>query len=397
MRTSMQCFFILLILVHCSLLLHAQNSSIDSLKKVLLSQKEDTNKVNTLSELSRQLLFHEGDTSAMQKANEALSISEKINFTNGKGKAHFNIGQIYEFRNKNFPEARKNYYTAIKYFNESNDKNNMASAYLSIMSTYNGEGNIPLALENIYKALKLFEETGNKEGLAGSYLALSSNNELQKDYHEALKYSFLSLKMYDSINNKVGGAYANEQLGKIYFELENYKEALKRDSLALEIYYKEQDKALSAFVLKNIGNIYEKQGIAAYAAGDKNEAKNRFDESLNKYLRAIKLLEEAGIPSAYFYTDIGKLFIRSGDLAKAKFYLEKSLNFYKENKDNESLAQVFIGLAELDSANRNFAQAYEHYSCISPIGIAPSKRKALKSRSKLKCSMSLIKKRLPQK
>src|SRR4051812_27170884 len=50
---------------------------IDSLKKVLQTQKEDTNKVNTLNELSRNLVKSEQSESAFQYANNALLLAEK--------------------------------------------------------------------------------------------------------------------------------------------------------------------------------------------------------------------------------------------------------------------------------------------------------------------------------
>src|SRR5689334_750902 len=60
---------------------------IDSLKKVLQAQGEDTKKVNTLIELSRNLVRNEQVESAFQYANNASLLADKIDFSEGKGKA----------------------------------------------------------------------------------------------------------------------------------------------------------------------------------------------------------------------------------------------------------------------------------------------------------------------
>jgi two-component system NtrC family sensor kinase len=351
--------FLILVFIFYGWCAFPQNSTIDSLKKVLLTQKEDTNKVNTLNELSINFFNNVDYKNAMQKAKEALTLSGKINFINGKGAAFQNIGLIYEFQNNNLPEARKNYYLAIKYYEESGSKNKTANEFLRIASSYNQEANSSRSVENIYLALKLFEETGDKEGLAQCYLMLGGNNFYQKEYPGALKNLFSALKISEEIGNKDNIAAANSILGNVYIALGNYEEALKRDSLALKN-YGPQD----AGILRSIGQIYEKQGSIAYAAGDKINSKNKFNESLNKYLSAIKSIE-GGIGAkgwiADTYTDIATLFIKLNDLSKAKFYLEKSLNFFNQNKINLNGEHVYMALAKLDSARGDFTEAYKHY------------------------------------
>ena len=57
-----------------------QNKTIDSLKALLPTQKEDTNKVNILNEISKALTQNHNYTNAIAYANEALSLSAEINF-----------------------------------------------------------------------------------------------------------------------------------------------------------------------------------------------------------------------------------------------------------------------------------------------------------------------------
>src|SRR6476660_9478075 len=80
---------------------------IDSLKKVLQIQKEDTNKVNTLNELSESTngFFYVKDYHvSLQFANSALILSNKLNYIKGKGRSLQNIANVYSNNNK-FVEA----------------------------------------------------------------------------------------------------------------------------------------------------------------------------------------------------------------------------------------------------------------------------------------------------
>jgi len=78
----------------------------DSLKKILQAQKEDTNKVNTLNGLSRNLVTRDPE-SALQYANNALLLAEKIDFREGKGKTLSLIASIYGGQ-KNYPASLVN-------------------------------------------------------------------------------------------------------------------------------------------------------------------------------------------------------------------------------------------------------------------------------------------------
>lgn len=65
----------------------SDSPKMDSLKKVLLTEKEDTNKVNTLLELGKYY-FNEFDVeNSSVYTNLALHLSQKLNFKKGEGYA----------------------------------------------------------------------------------------------------------------------------------------------------------------------------------------------------------------------------------------------------------------------------------------------------------------------
>src|SRR3989442_14926637 len=128
--------FLTAVLILYSSTTYAQNNIIDSLKKVLQMEKEDSNKVNTLNELSKKLWYPKFDyKNALQNAEEALSLAEKINFKKGEGNAYVCIGSAYEGKDNSL-EALKNYFAAKKIFEETGDKRWCEEIDVTIGSLY---------------------------------------------------------------------------------------------------------------------------------------------------------------------------------------------------------------------------------------------------------------------
>src|SRR5437588_481656 len=95
--------FILCAITLCGFRAYAQNNNgsaslttrIDSLKKVLLTAKEDTNKVNVLNGLAWELKNSNLDTGIII-STQALGIAEKIKFEIGIGKTNHQLGIFYK-------------------------------------------------------------------------------------------------------------------------------------------------------------------------------------------------------------------------------------------------------------------------------------------------------------
>src|SRR4051812_31279776 len=116
---------LLILLFAFSFNLYAQSDSvkIDSLKKILQTQKEDSNKVNTLNELSIAFSQTSDVKKSRQNAIEALALSEKINFEKGSANAHSLIGYSYMFSpDQNYIQALKSFNEALKIRIKINDK-----------------------------------------------------------------------------------------------------------------------------------------------------------------------------------------------------------------------------------------------------------------------------------
>src|SRR5881392_206686 len=91
-RIFREFIFLLFVFLLHSFSAATQNNIIDSLQKVLLTQKEDTNKVNTLNELASELNKKSDYTNSLPYAKAALVLSEKKSFKKGTAFANKNLG-----------------------------------------------------------------------------------------------------------------------------------------------------------------------------------------------------------------------------------------------------------------------------------------------------------------
>ena len=146
-------YFLLLLTVSCfHFPLPAQQNvpaqaGVDSLQNILLTAKEDTNKVNTLNNLAWEFRNTDEYENSVNCAKEAFILSDNINYKKGKAKSLNIIGVVYMDQG-NYSEALKNHYASLKIREEIGDKRGMANSYNNIGIIYDDQGNYPEALKN---------------------------------------------------------------------------------------------------------------------------------------------------------------------------------------------------------------------------------------------------------
>jgi len=87
MNNSIRNIILSLFFILYSFAAYTQNKAIDSLQKMLAIEKEDTNKVNTMLELSHEFDNINDDKNSILYGNESLLLAEKIGFEKGKANA----------------------------------------------------------------------------------------------------------------------------------------------------------------------------------------------------------------------------------------------------------------------------------------------------------------------
>ena len=387
-------FFLFLLSPSC---LFTQSNKIDSLKKVLFACKEDSNKVNVIRELNRQLIKSGDYIVSMQYAKDGLKLAEKINYKIGIGDAYSTIGKIYFFSG-NYPTALDNHSHALKIRIEIKDSIGIAASYNNIGIIYAMQGNNDAALKNYFLSLGIKERNGDKEGAANGYHNIGIIYDEQGNYPEALKNHFKSLKISESIDDQQGIATSYMNIGIIYSEQNNQQEALEYNFKAAKINEEINDMRSLADTYNNIGTFYmnqnnytdatkyhelalkirneigDKSGIATSYSnlGALKYFQHDYPQSLKFHLQSLKIREEIGdkegtassnTSSGQVYTSLGK-FSSSSKINlfnKADEYLNKGLKIAKELNNKDDIREAYFGLCELDSVMGNFKKEFEDY------------------------------------
>src|SRR6185437_2678455 len=116
----------------------AQNSKIDSIKKVISAAKVDSLKVNSLISLSKEFL----SISPQETINYAITardLAQKADFKSGLAYAYKNIGIAY-FTLGNYVGSLENYNHSLAVFDSLKDKSGVANILSNEGAVYFDQG-----------------------------------------------------------------------------------------------------------------------------------------------------------------------------------------------------------------------------------------------------------------
>ncbi|MBN2757825.1 MAG: tetratricopeptide repeat protein [Bacteroidales bacterium] len=138
-------------------ILLAQKDSLEKIEKSINNYKEnDTNKINLLIRAAIEFSENENPKSLFY-AQEALKLSNELEFEKGKAKSLFLIADYYN--------NKSDYSTALEYFLQSlviyeklNIRSEVANCFKNIGLTYNYLGNLPKSLENYENCFEINKE-----------------------------------------------------------------------------------------------------------------------------------------------------------------------------------------------------------------------------------------------
>ncbi|HEX7415497.1 MAG TPA: tetratricopeptide repeat protein [Bacteroidia bacterium] len=231
----------------------AQN--IDSIQQALKTAKEDTNKVNTLNKLSRQLNNTGEHEKSLKYAKEAIAISEKLSFVKGEANGYKNIGNIY-INQSNYPQALEYYLLSLKAFEKIDDKSGIGKSYGNLGNVWQYQADYPRALEYYLQSLKYFEAIGDKQLIASSYNNIGEAYRQQFMCAQALEYDLKALKIRQDMGDKQGMGNCYNNIGIIYKQQRDYTKALAYYSKALKIREAIKDKQGMGGGFNNMASLY---------------------------------------------------------------------------------------------------------------------------------------------
>ncbi|HKB43701.1 MAG TPA: ATP-binding protein [Chitinophagaceae bacterium] len=291
--------FILFLL--CSYAAYTQVPGLDSVKKVLQTEKEDTNKVNTLLQLAGYYGGSHADT-GVTYAQQALDLAEKLNFEIG-----------------------------------------ILSAEGALSWSLSNSGNYPLALDYAFKTLSLAKKM-NRPAVPWAYSMVFYNYYYLGEYNTTLKYTREAVQLCDTVWEIYFGW---RDLALVFHKLNEPDSAM--------LYAK---KAYQRFKSTGTGNI-------SNVLGDAYAGKGNYDSALFFYRNGIPVAQKQYNKPELIdcYNNIAGVY-KATNLDSATWYSKKVLDEKIEKsyplgllKATNMLADIYQSQNKPDSALKYLREA----------------------------------------
>ncbi len=331
----------------------AQNIKTDSLKALIEIAVDDTNKVNSIIDLS-QIICRSDPNQSIEFAIKAMELAEKLNYQKGVAYALKYIGMGYYFQG-DYIQTINFWQQSLNIFELMGDKQGESNMLNNLGAINNNEGDDSRALELYLNSLKVSEEIGDTLRIVTAMINIGLVYLKKPNTHnKALEYYLKALPLSEKINDLDAIGTAAVNLGEIYYENEDYTIALSYFEKSLNA-YKNSSSGNVPYTIINIGKVYAKKGefetaikfqIEAYEMAKKLDAKLEMAQSL------------LGLADTYLLKEDYKMALTSYEEAKS-IATEIGLNY--------ELRDSYKGLAQTFAHQLNYKNAYKYQSLLTDI------------------------------
>lgn len=343
--------YILILIFYCLLSFDAKANEIDSLKRILSSNINDTTRVNVLNALSKSL-FNSNPDSAIFIATNAKKLAENIHFNKGLALAIKNIGIVYYQQGK-FKDAVITWQEAIEIYTKIGDKIGIANMLSNQGAVYFNQGSDAKAMDLYLKSLKIAEELNDTLRIATALYnigAVYSNKKATWD--KALDYYFRSYKLSLKINDQYSIGTSAVNIGELYYKM-------GKDSIALIYLYKAK-KAYEGtedlpYPLNDIGHLYTKQ--------------KKYDKAIEIHKQAYEYSKKLGtkLYQTQSLNGLGEAYSAKGDNLNAIKSYKESIEVAIPLDALTEMKDAYQGLADCYFKMSNYSAAYKYQNLLSEV------------------------------
>jgi adenylate cyclase len=236
----------------------------------------------------------------------------------------------------------------VKLLSQSKDDTNKVRLLMAISRQYNGNDEKQV-YNYLHQAFILATNLDYKSGAAKALSQTGTHYFRTGQYIEAITTSVKAAVIFDQIGDENGIASAYSNIGNVYFELEEYEKALNCQIYALKIQKKLKSERAMGNTMIIIGNIFQKQG-------NMDTAQYYFESALGIQKN---LKSELGI--AKTYDCLGALCEARNDSSKALEYFLMSEKIYEKKLNKRGLAITFCNIGNVYLGNKSYSLAVEYY------------------------------------
>lgn len=305
----------------------AQNTTIDSLKKVMQNKLNPAEKIQTMFALGKEYLGKSDLDNALINNTKLLELISVSGTKKDSAKIMRYLGLVY-MKKSLYSKSLDYLMKAQRLYAESGDSSLYATTHMNIGIIHDYMDNFPMALMYYNNAHNYFERHNDESGMANCGVNISIVLTRQKKYNEACKYLLEISEIYKKLGNETYLAASYINLALAYKRLEEFDKSLIYMDKAYVIYKKNDEKENICVYHLNMGEILLKM--------------NRADEAGVHLFKAKELSEIVGsqvlVARSYDYlSDYGHA---KKDYKFAFEYLKKSKSLNDSIVNAETVEKV---------------------------------------------------------
>lgn len=323
-----------------------EQTTIDSLKNLLNTEKTISNKIDLWNELSWEYApvdFQKAKYYAEKSLHSEVQLSPKQLAT-----SYNYLGIAYDYHS-DYETARNYYEKAASIRLKIKDSTGYINCVNNIGATYYIEGILDKALEYYLKAAQARKSIKDLSGLSQSYNNLGLVYRTMRRFNDALSYYKKSIQIKEKLHDKRGLLNTYTNIGVIYLNNDSCDSSFlyfkKTEQLAIEL----DDENEQSSSLSNLGYAY-------LCRNDLKSAQNSFLNSLDISTK----LEEWGI-TAHSYKGLGKIALKNKQFEEAEVAFSKAMESALKTRRKELLSEISLLQSETFEHLNNPNQALRSY------------------------------------
>ncbi len=338
----------ILLFILFSGLSNAQTRKIDSLRKVIANEKEDSNRVNTLNLLGVAYFNASKLDSDIVYSNQAKELAEKIGFERGLAATYCNLANASSFKGNNVSAigyANK----ALEISQKTNNPHFTAYAYNILGFTYMGIENYSKALDAFSSGVSVCKKNGDKRNLCACLANIASIYAKQLNYAKALEFDTMALATAREVNY-TGAVYPlQNNIRLLYFTIGKYDKAKEYYEASYATGQKLGDKINSFSYNSNMADVYAEEG--------------NYTKALECKFIALASIKEVGKKNdiSKGYADVGEIYFKMKNYSATKIYMDSSLTISMAIGELEHIKETYRYLYMLDSINGDTKTELQDY------------------------------------
>lgn len=318
-------FWFLFVCVISPPLCAQQNQKLDSLLNTYVQQKTDTLKVHTAYAITDFLNGHQPKL-AQKYVLEGLELSQNLNYQAGIAKSHYYQGKHFRAIRK-LDSAKIYFQRALQIYQDLESSHKEGMVLVEMAHIYYLEVAYEKTLQFIDSTIQKYSHPVEDSIVVMNLLGRKAKiYTRQTKYEQGFKAAFKALAYAEALDSDIDKANMLMFTAGLYHYTDNKPKAIALKKEALEIFEAQNNRAKIALTLNDLGNSH-------YVIKEYDIALDYLEKSL-PISRELELNGLIGITTF----NVGKTYVRKGQIQKGIKYLKESIH-YSQNISHNPLSE----------------------------------------------------------